>query len=101
MATSGEPLHIAFDRQSKRFTFRYRNDTTMTVPTLIFLPSFVYENEFTLSITPNGSISRQTVQFGNYNTQLEDADYRVIHDKSQEILMIYTGVAGDIEITIA
>jgi hypothetical protein len=100
MATSGEPLHMAFDRHSKTFTFRYRNDPTITVPTILFLPSFVYEHNFALSITPEGTLARQTVQFGDYNTNLESADYRVIYDKTQEILMIYTGIEGEIEIII-
>jgi len=41
-ATAGQPLHMAYDRLTRTFTFRFRQDPAIVAPTEIFVPDFPY-----------------------------------------------------------
>lgn len=51
MKTAGEPLRMAFDRNSRQFEFAFRHDPAVSAPTEIFIPSYQYPNGVTVVLS--------------------------------------------------
>lgn len=71
---AGEPLRMSFDVRSRKFEFEFRQDSTVTAPTEIYIPDFQY---------PRGC--NVTVSDGTYtlDTELQTLVYR--HSDSVKI----------------
>ncbi len=63
---AGTPLHQSFDRERRRYTFRFRHDPEVAAPTELFVPRFQY---------PDGA--RVSVSAGSY--KLDMAAQRLVH----------------------
>ena len=50
-ATAGEPLALAFNIRSGRFSFHFRGDPAVTAPTEIFVPAYHYGNGVEISVS--------------------------------------------------
>lgn len=78
LATAGKPLQISFDIKKKDFTYRFRHDTTITEPTIIFLPNFQY---------PQGC--QVIVSDGTYEINREEQTLIYRHNPQNEIHVIH------------
>jgi len=50
-AVAGEPLRMAFDLNSKVFTFGFRHDATVTAPTELFVPNYQYPRGYAVEVS--------------------------------------------------
>ena len=55
-ATAGTPLSISFDTETRLFTYRFRSDRSVKVPTVIFVPKVQYPAGFTVAV--NGGAAK-------------------------------------------
>jgi hypothetical protein len=51
LATAGTPIRLSFDIQNKRFEYEYIGNPEISVPTLIFLPSFHYGEHLDVEVS--------------------------------------------------
>jgi hypothetical protein len=50
-ATNGEPLHMSFDIKKRLFSFKYRHNDDMSLPTEIFIPDFQYPDGYMVTVS--------------------------------------------------
>jgi hypothetical protein len=48
MATAGKPLHMSFDMKTRTFIYKWKPDTTVKHPTVIFVPKVHYPKEYAI-----------------------------------------------------
>jgi len=51
IATSGTPLNLSFDYESKQFNYHFHNDPGINSPTVIFVPNFQYPGGYSVEIS--------------------------------------------------
>ena len=50
-AIAGEPLHMKFERKSRRFEFEFRHHVAITAPTEIFVPNYQYPQGYQVEVS--------------------------------------------------
>jgi hypothetical protein len=82
--TAGEPLHMDFNMRRSTFSYTFRHDPTVQMPTEIFLPALHFSNGYGIEVTD-----------GRYEYAQEEQLLRYWHGQEQEIHTIRAwGSAG-------
>jgi len=73
MATTGQPLEVRFDYESKEFVYRFQHQDEITEPSIIYIPIFQYPGGYQVEVSD-----------GRYEINLREQNLNYWHGRDQK-----------------
>ena len=101
-ATAGTPLFFSWNRKTKRLCFRFLPDTSVTAPTVLFIPDSVWDKKPLVEARP-AAPSVTAAPFGTLpqtSPQTGDGPHAEYRPGERRLLVYHNGFDGEVELCV-
>ena len=78
MATTGQPLEVSFDYISKTFIYRFKHNTEISEPTIIYIPLYQYPEGCRVEISDGKFKYEADEQMLTYWHQADNLEHKIV-----------------------